>query len=834
MRARSWLVATLATLAVLLLAGRGITALVVDRAWFAAMGLAPLWRERVVDTVLLQGGAWLAGTLFTFGNLQAVRGTILAVAVPARVANLELTAIIPSRRLVWVTVVLAAAVGLALAAPLTDWSRVALVRHGVPFGEYEGYLDRDLGFYVYWLPLEETLYLWALVAVVTVSTMVLVFYALTRSLRLDGRRVVASTHVRRHLSVLGAVVLLLLAWSFRLDAFDLLRDGSGPDGLFMRVDHVVTLRVDLALSVLAAIAAPVLLRAGWLGQPRLALVVLSLVLALSLGLRQLLPVVLARGDRIGDPGRREVDYLATRALVSRRAFDVEGVRRVPVQGPVPRVPLRALGRVAGAWEPDQVREATAGGRAMVDAASMAWTATPDGRLGALLVRRPAVAGEEWRVTLVDAAGDVLREVPSPAGTSDDDPDGPLAGGEREPLVAPGVRGHRVVRDADGTVRGARLRDWGIRVAHAWDTRDPSLLRDDRSAGAPATIVLRRDIRERVAAIAPVFAQGSDVLPLLHGGRLYWTLELYAASDAYPLSQRWLVAGAARSYFRHAATALVESWTGRVQLIPAARPDPVARTWMALVPALFVDPGTLPAGLLAQLPPLTDGALAQLRTLARYGSRTERAEPRHLPDSVFAGGGPPGHLLAVDGRPTPAWSVPLVDGRDQVAGIATVAGGAARGTWWDPAPDPGLRWSATTERLRVALDSARGALPDGGRRDPRLRRGRPHALMTDAGPVVLQALAATRGDGSPTVVAVALALEDRLVVGRTMADAVAATSGATLPLAAAPAVAAPPEAPGTLGRWYDTMRDALRRGDWARFGSAFDSLGAALGRRPEPR
>ncbi|MEO7521166.1 MAG: UPF0182 family protein, partial [Gemmatimonas sp.] len=326
MNARGWLLVSIAAAAALLLAGRAVTTLVVDHAWYTAVGAPGLWWERVVDTLILQGGTWVVGSLFAFANLHAVRRTILAVAVPSRVANIELTSMIPGRRLLGITIVLAMLVGAALAVPLTDWTTVAMARHGIAFGEIEGFLKRDLGFYLYWLPLEERLYLWALISLVTLTGIVTVLYALTRSLRVDGRRVIASTHVRRHLSVLGALVLLLLSWSYRLDAFDVLRDGSGPDGLFMRVDHVVTLSVDLALSIMCAVGGLLILRAGWIGQLRMAFATLTVVLVSALGLRHALPSVLQRGSMLGDPARRDVDYQTTRTIVSRRAFDVDGIR----------------------------------------------------------------------------------------------------------------------------------------------------------------------------------------------------------------------------------------------------------------------------------------------------------------------------------------------------------------------------------------------------------------------------------------------------------------------------------------------------------------------------
>jgi len=71
-----------------------------------------------------------------------------------------------------------------------------------------------------------------------------------------------------------------------------------------------------------------------------------------------------------------------------------------------------------------------------------------------------------------------------------------------------------------------------------------------------------------------------------GDTLTWVVELYSASRSYPLSKHFRLAGEERSYFRHAATALVNSLTGRVTLVPAPSPDPIAMAWRARFPSNF--------------------------------------------------------------------------------------------------------------------------------------------------------------------------------------------------------------------------------------------------------
>lgn len=835
MRLRTWFVAAIAIIATALLAGRAISTLVVEHAWYVAMGAPKIFWEQVIDTVVLQGGAWLAGSVFAFLNLHAVRRTILAVAVPSRVANIELTEMLSPRRLMTITIVMAAMIGLALAVPLTDWTQVALARHGTPFVEREGILDRDFGFYVYQLPLEETAYVWALGALVVTVTVTLLLYALTRSLRMDGRRIVASNHVRRHLSVLGTIVLVLLAWSYRLDTFDVLQRGSGPDGLFMRVDHIVTLQVDRILVIACLVAAPILLRAGWMGQVRLAFITLTVVLVGALGGRQVLPVLLARSAVVGDPATRDRPYLATRTLVSRRAYDVDAIVTGAANDTArsaarTRLSLGDLSTSVSVWEPDATRLRVTDARStQLDASAAGWTRDANQHLSALLVRRPIADGDRWSVSIADVTQPMLRDsvldfAIGARGESDD-------GGE--PIAAPGLQGHELVGDPAG-VLGPALRGLGMRVAHAWALRDPSLLSADTVSGPAPRLVAYRDVRTRVARLAPLFVQGDLVQPILHDGAIYWALSLYSASGYYPLSQRWMLAGEERSYFRFAATALVDASTGRVRLVPAERLDPMARTWLDRVPSLVVRARDLPPTLAEALPPATESALAQARTFAKYGSRMEGAITRHVPDSVATVAAASTHMVARGASAEPAWSVALLNSTDEIDGFLTAIGGRARVTVWDSTTSPRVRWGVASELLRAALDSARVGVPDGGRREPRVRVSRVQALPGDAGPVLVQTLVWNRADGAPVVTKVGVYRAGRVALGFSLGEAIASWRGAPslTPVPADWPLLSGSDRDARIGRLYDVMHEAMRRGDWTRFGAAFDSLGLAVGKPPQ--
>src|SRR6185312_3109108 len=108
----------------------------------------------------------------------------------------------------------------------------------------------------------------------------------------------------------------------------------------------------------------------------------------------------------------------------------------------------------------------------------------------------------------------------------------------------------------------------------------------------------------------------------------------------------------------------------------------------------------------------------------------------------------------------------------------------------------------------------------GSREGQLVHGRVRAVPLRSGIALVQPTYRWHGPGAPTLNRVLVLSGDSL---RSIAPPL---SGATSP----PAVAGTAPAAdfrGSVARLYDVMRDALRRGDFAAFGRAFEQLGKAL-------
>jgi uncharacterized membrane protein (UPF0182 family) len=414
---RRWVIGAIAGIAILLLAGRLVSGWFVEYRWYESLGGARLFWARAGNLLLLRAGAFVVGTLLVFVNLYAVRHSVVSVIFPRRVGNIEIGEEIPSRYLLSAVLLISVTMGLLLALPHTDWMSLDLVRHGEVFRESDPYFQHDLAFWVYWLPLESALHLWSLIAVLSVSMIVVFLYALTPSLRWDNGRLRISAYVRRHFFALGALCLLLLAWSYRLDAYRLLLQGSGNGGAFLALDHRVGIPANLLLALATIVGTMLLFWSGWIGQLRTAFITLGAVLVLSMGLRHLVPPIAIRFLTPGDAELRDRPYMATRAAFSRRAFDTERVRTAESNSPMPA--RSALVRGIPLWDPQAIQRAVAfqrtGGRIT---GTLGWE-HHEGRPTAIMVEAPigpdaADALAPWTIARFEAdlaaeGGTIVRD-----------------------------------------------------------------------------------------------------------------------------------------------------------------------------------------------------------------------------------------------------------------------------------------------------------------------------------------------------------------------------------------------------------------------------------------
>jgi hypothetical protein len=812
LRARQ-VVALLVALGLLLFAGRWTAGLLADRWW--AETISPAAVSFVTDWHLLRitlelGGVLVASAWF-IGHLLVVYRAIGSVQINRHVANLEIREALTSEVLLATAVGLGLLLGLLTGTGGSAWaSTVALAWRGAAFEVADPVLGHDLGLYLAQLPLWRLLHGFALLLAGVGLVGCVALYSLVGALRWTGGRPAINDHARGHLGWLLVALALALAWGYLLEPYELVAGLSGPPD---RSALELVALVSPALTGTALMVA--VLSAVWAVRPRHALVAAGwLVLILtSLGGHYLLPAFSrARASPAVDPDlTRRLEGLA---FGLRALHDSTGTRLLRDTSPPHLAPLwgeRAVARLADAPSADS---------AVDDPAVL----TVDGRrLPVWLVARGPLAD---RPGLLAVAADRTGPAGDPVYYRQSDTLGyptPFSLLQLDSTtVEPGAPDYAVTL----TGPGIPLDTWARRAVLAWALQAGQLL-----AGVPenARLAWRLTPDQRLRALVP-FAEWGQPVPLVAENELVWVADGYETAETFPLVEPLAWRDRAVNFAHAAFVGVVWARTGRTAVYRRLDVDaaPLAAAWSAIAPGVIEPAGRLPAAIAAQLPYPFEQFALQARALERapWDAGVLSGRPETGPGEPT----PPTRGWRAD---TAGTRLTVLYERPSGARVSAVlAAGTHAGR---PALDLVRLDSAKALPAPRTLDAIWGRFPaflsladsvrsSGAARSDSLLRGPLTVWLDPAGGLgVYRTWYAPRANGL-ALVWVSMALSGRAMgAGRTLMQAWDNLRGATAPLPATMPTASLDEA----RRWLRLADSALKVGDWAGFGRAFDALKQVL-------
>ncbi|WP_437512109.1 UPF0182 family protein [Sorangium sp. So ce1099] len=216
--------------------------------------------------------------------------------------------------------------------------------------------------------------------------------------------------------------------------------------------------------------------------------------------------------------------------------------------------------------------------------------------------------------------------------------GYVVANSREPeFDYPSGSGNVYTRYAGGG--GIELDGFFRKLLFGWKLGSTSLL----MSGIPkddSRVMFRREVRERVGAIAPFLALDRDPYIVVAGGRLHWILDAYTTSSYYPYSESFFSAegtgisgapapgdGGGRAgfthhlrranYVRNSVKAVVDAYDGSVRLYVFEPEDPIVQVYSRIFPGLLLPREEMPAELRAHVRYPEDFLLAQGLVYAKY-------------------------------------------------------------------------------------------------------------------------------------------------------------------------------------------------------------------------
>ncbi len=114
------------------------------------------------------------------------------------------------------------------------------------------------------------------------------------------------------------------------------------------------------------------------------------------------------------------------------------------------------------------------------------------------------------------------------------------------------------------------------------------------------IMSNRQIMQRAHVVAPFLTFDRDPYIVIADGRLYWIMDAYTQTRNYPYSQPVSLHGKELNYIRNSVKVVVDAYSGEMQFYIADTQDPIVQTTAKLFPTLFSSIETMPQSIKAHI------------------------------------------------------------------------------------------------------------------------------------------------------------------------------------------------------------------------------------------
>ncbi|BBY28731.1 UPF0182 family protein [Mycolicibacterium sediminis] len=308
----------------LLLIGPRFVDTYVDWLWFGELGYRSVFTTVLVTRIVVFLVAALAIGAIVFGALTLAYRT-RPVFVPSVGPNDPVaryrTAVMTRMKLF--TIGVPAFIGLLSGiVAQTYWVRVQMFLHGGEFGVADPQFGMDLGFYAFDLPFYRLVLSYLFVAVFLAFIANLLGHYLFGGIRLAGRTGALSKAARIQLISLGGTLILLKAFAYWLDRYELLSNtrGGKPFTGAGYTDINAVLPAKLILLAIAVICAAAVFSAIFLRDLRIPAIGVVLLLLSSLIIGAGWPLIVEQFSVKPNAAQKESEYISRSITATRQAY----------------------------------------------------------------------------------------------------------------------------------------------------------------------------------------------------------------------------------------------------------------------------------------------------------------------------------------------------------------------------------------------------------------------------------------------------------------------------------------------------------------------------------
>ena len=615
--AQRWLIiiGTLVFLFIIASIGKGIYT---EWLWFDSLGFSSVY------TTILATRLWLfAAGAFVFLMLLLANLFLARRLSPLTGDNVFIgQGLVVVRRILDIGVLISA-LFLSLIFGLvtsSQWEMVLRFANATNFNITEPLLGRDVAFYIFNLPLYNFIQGWLIWATI----IILIFTATIYGLNIGFRRTAFTIAIKGHLSILGAVIFFLIAWSYRLKIFDLLySDRSVIFGAGYTDVHAQWLawRILIVIAVIAGVLLLISVLRHW----RHSLIIpIGLWVASAIIFGSIYPAIVQRFQVEPNELARETPYIEHNIQLTRLAFGLDRIEEkdIPVEvAPSEQDIARNSATINNIrlWDyrplkdtynqiqsirlyydfndidvdryqiEGNYRQVLLGARELSPEKLAAQAQTWINRRLQFTHGYGVAMSPTNEVTEQGLPNLWVKDVPPVGMIEVTRPE--IYFGEKTGdyvIVNTGVeefdypKGDTNVYTEYEAESGIKLNSFIRKLAFAWELDDINILISGELT-AESQLLYRRNIQQRVQHIAPFLKLDSDPYMVINDGKLFWIQDAYTVSDRYPYSQPTTEG---INYIRNSVKVVISPYEGSVTFYLIDPEDAVVNTYAAIFPALF--------------------------------------------------------------------------------------------------------------------------------------------------------------------------------------------------------------------------------------------------------
>ncbi|MBN2822206.1 MAG: UPF0182 family protein [Coriobacteriia bacterium] len=619
----------------------GVATFYTDLLWFEDLG-----QQGVFWTTLVSEwgvGLLFAGVFFVimYINLRIARAMAPSVVLSStdeigfryEMAIQQIREVI-DRFFGWLLLGVSAFTALASGVSMSaNWVDFQLWLNQVPFGVTDPQFGKDLAFYFFTVPAYRIVADWLTGALLITLLLTAAVHVLTGAIRPWARLKGFDPHVKAHLSVLAGLIVVVRAFVYWLDIYDL---NFSPRGQVLGASYtdihaqLPALQILIVIAVLSGIVLIANIRfKGW----KLPAIAFGVWIAASILVGGVYPALVQQFRVDPNEVAAEAPYIERNIEMTRLAFGLEEieVRAFPAEESLVASDIAANSQTienVRLWDPEIVAQSyqqLQGIRPYYDFVDVdidRYEIDGASRQVLISVREMNVGqlaeqAQTWvnqHLVYTHGYGVVVSPVNEVTGQGLPDfivKDIPPSGSGILEVEEPGIYfGEQAtnyviaatdleefdypVGDQNATTSyagtsGVPMGGLVTRAAFALRFSAPQLLFSSYIT-PDSQVLFRRSLAERIDALAPWLMRDGDPYPTIIDGRVVWIVDGYTTSSRFPYSEP--VYGDL-NYMRNSVKITVDAYDGTTTLYAFDETDPLLATWRAVFPDLIRPASEIP-------------------------------------------------------------------------------------------------------------------------------------------------------------------------------------------------------------------------------------------------